>query len=359
MDALNNPMESTKAKSRILIVDDEPSVCALLIEGLSPEGFECRAANSGSEAINILEVARFDALICDLLMPGISGLSVLEVARAKYPGMSCLVATGVDNVRVGVEAMKLGADDYLLKPFQLEAVVLAVERALKNKRLELELEIYHGQLERMVQERTAQLQVAYEHVEETYNETLQALGAAMDMRHTGIGGHPRRVTLYSLEIGKAMGLSPEDVTQLKRGAYLHDIGKVAIPDAILFKQVKLTPEELAVTQTHPRKGYEMVCHVQFLKHAAKIILAHHERFDGSGYPQGLKGDDIPLAARIVAVANAFDDMVSDHPYRSARTFEDAVGEIRRCSGTQFDPKVVMAFLKWLETHGDPREQRPL
>jgi len=355
MGAPNHLREPAKAKSRILIVDDEPSICTLLIAALSAEGFECRTANSGSHALNILEIERFDALICDLRMPGISGLSLLEAACSAYPRMSCLIATGVDNVRVGVEAMKLGADDYLLKPFQLEAVVLAVERALHKKRLELEVETYRQSLEKLVEERTKQLQAAFEAVEETYDETLQALGVAMDLRHTEYGGHPRRVTHYSLEIAKAMGCLPEELMQLKRGAYLHDIGKVAIPDAILFKQEKLTPDEVAVMQTHPHKGYEMVWHIPFLKNAAEIVLTHHERFDGAGYPQGLKGHEIPLAARIVAVANAFDVMVRDQPYRKARTFEDAVAEIRRCAGTQFDPKVVAAFLDWVQIHGNPRE----
>jgi len=355
MDALNNLTESPKAKPRVLIVDDEPSICTLLVEGLSAHGFECQAANSGSEAINVLEIERFDALICDLRMPGVSGLSVLEAARSQYPRMSCLIATGVDDVRVGVEAMKLGADDYLLKPFRLEMVVVAVERALHKKRLELELATYRERLEKMVEERTKQLHTAFEQVEETYDETLKALGAAMDLRHTATGGHPRRVTLYSVAIAEAMGCSPEDVSQLKRGAYLHDIGKIAIPDAILLKQEKLTADELAVIQTHARKGYELICHIPFLKSASEIVLTHHERYDGTGYPQGLTGDDIPLGARIVAVANAFDVMARDQPYRKARSLEDSVAEIRRCSGTQFDPKVVTAFLAWVQTHGDPRK----
>jgi response regulator RpfG family c-di-GMP phosphodiesterase len=364
MDALNNLRKSANAKGRmpsdvprhrILIVDDEPSVCTLLIEGLSPQGFECRAVTGGDEAIRALELERFDALICDLRLPGVSGLSVLETARAKYPWMSTLIATGVDNVRVGVEAMKLGADDYLVKPFQLEAVVTAVERAIKKKRLEWDVENYREHLEEMVKERTEQLRAAIERDEATYDETMQTLGAAMGLRHTGIEAHARRVTLYCREIAKAMGYSPEQTQQLLRGAYLHDIGKIAIPDAILLKPDTLTPDEVAVMQTHARRGCELLCHMPFLKFAAEIVLAHHERFDGAGYPQGLKGEDIPLGARIVAVAEAFDVMACDQPYKGARTVEDALAEIRRCSGTQFDPKVVKAFLDWVQIHGDPRQ----
>ena len=330
-------------RGRILIVDDEPSICTLLIEGLSPEGFECRTAESGVEAINILEQETFDALISDLRMPGISGLALLEAVRAKYPRMSFLIATGVDNVRVGVEAMKLGADDYIVKPFRLEAVVLAVERALEKKRLELEVESYRERLEEMVLERTEQLQAAVERVEETYDQTLQALGAALDLRHTETEGHSRRVTLYCLEIAKASNCTPDQLSHILRGSYLHDIGKIGIPDAILLKPDKLTPDEIAVMQTHSRKGYELVCHIPFLGPAAEIVLTHQEAYDGTGYPQGLKGDTIPLGARIFAVADTLDAMTSDRPYRRALPWEVALEEIRRESGQQFDPGVVKAF----------------
>ena len=205
-------------RGRILIVDDDPSICTLLVEGLTPEGFECRAAGGGVEAISILEEERFDALISDLRMPQISGLALLEAARAKYPRMSFLIATGVDNVRVGVEAMKLGADDYLVKPFRLEAVVAAVHRALSKKRLEQEVEAYHERLEEMVEQRTRQLQAALQQVEETYDETLQALGAALDLRNTETGQHTRRVTLYCLEIAKAVGCTAEQLSQIIRGS---------------------------------------------------------------------------------------------------------------------------------------------
>lgn len=364
MNALHNLTESPQRKSRILIVDDEPSVCTLLIEGLSAVGFECQAANSGSEAISILEIERFDALICDLRMPGVSGLSVLEVARSQYPRMICLIATGVDDVRVSVEAMKLGADDYIVKPFRIETVALAVDRALQKKRVELELEAHRKQLEQMAKERTEQLQAAVESIQQMYDEiqrtseeTSKQLSAALAAKHDETEEHAQGVTRYAVEIAKALGCTPEQMNQISRGSYLHDIGKIGIPDTILNKPGELTPEEFAVMQTHSRKGYEMVCRIPFLKDAAEIVLSHHERFDGRGYPRGLTGDDIPLGARIVAVAEAFDVLVCDQPYRKALTFADAVAEIRRASGTQFDPKAVTAFLDWVQTHGHHREQQ--
>ena len=343
-------MPSNVPRGRILVVDDEPSICALLIEGLTPEGFECRATSSGVEAIKLLERERFDALISDLRMPGVSGLVLLETARTKYPWMSFLIATGVDNVRVGVDAMKQGADDYILKPFRLETVALAVERALEKKRLELELEAYRERLEDMVQERTEQLQAAvksiqqtYDEIQEIYDETLQALGAALALKHNETIEHSERVAHYCLEIAKASNCTPEQLTQILRGAYLHDIGKIGIKDAILNKPGKLTAEEVAVMQTHSRVGYDLVCHIPFLAPAAEIVLAHQESYDGSGYPQGLKGEAIPLGARIFAVADTLDAMTSDRPYRRALPWSAAFDEIRRESGRQFDPQVVKAF----------------
>ena len=337
-------------RGRILVVDDEPPICALLIEGLTPEGFECRATSSGVEAIKLLEHERFDALISDLRMPGISGLTLLETARTKYPWMSFLIATGVDNVRVGVDAMKQGADDYILKPFRLETVALAVDRALEKKRLELEVQAYRERLEDMVQERTEQLQAAvksiqqtYDEIQEIYNETLKALGDALALKDNETREHTGRVALYSLEIAKAANCTPQQVVQILRGSYLHDIGKIGIPDAILTKPGKLTPEEVVVMRTHSRIGYELVSHIPFLAPAAEIVLTHQESYDGTGYPQGLKGEAIPLGARIFAVADTLDAMTSDRPYRRALPWSVAYDEIRRESGEQFDPQVVQAF----------------
>jgi putative nucleotidyltransferase with HDIG domain len=356
MDALNNLRESANANSRMLIVDDEAGVCLLMKEWLTQAGFYCQTALSGEEALVILQQQEFDALICGLRLPGVSGLALLEATRAKYPWMSFLIATAVYDVRVGNQAMQAGADDYLVKPFQLDEVVTALNRAIQRKRHEREVENQRKNLEQMVEQRTRQLRVAMKRTEKTCNDTLEALSTALDLRDSETAAHSRRVTRYCLEIAKALGCSSEQLKTMARGAYLHDIGKIGIPDAILLKPGKLTEEERAIMETHVRIGYEMMRSIAFMASSAEILLAHHERFDGTGYPQGLKGDGIPLGARIVAVAEAFDVMVWDQPYRSARTFEDALAELRRCSGTQFDPKVVTAFLDWLQIPSGPREQ---
>jgi HD-GYP domain-containing protein (c-di-GMP phosphodiesterase class II) len=186
---------------------------------------------------------------------------------------------------------------------------------------------------------------AMRRIELTYDETLEALAAALDLRDNDTAGHSRRVTLYSLEMAKRLNFTPDQLKQLERGAYLHDIGKIGIPDSILLKPSKLTPEETAIMQTHVRIGYELMSRVAFLSFAALIVLTHQESYDGTGYPQGLTGEEIPLGARIFAIADTFDAILSDRPYRRGRPYSVARAEIERESGRQFDPNVVAVFLK--------------
>ncbi len=337
-------MGKAVTKPTVLVVDDEPSVCALLSEKLRGEGHDCETCSSGEEALQLLERKTFDGIISDLRMPGISGMQLLKEAQKKYPRTAFLVVTGVDDIRVGIEAMKHGAADYLVKPFRLDAVVVSVGRALEIKRLELEVENYRQNLERMVEQRTKQLQSAMKRIELTYDETLEALGGALDLRDSETAGHSRRVSLYCLEMARKMGVAAERLKHIARGSYLHDIGKIGIPDAILLKPGKLTEEETAIMQTHARIGYDLVSRIAFLAPAAEIVLSHQERYDGTGYPQGLVGNEIPLGARIFAVADSLDAMTSNRPYRKALPYSAAREEIEHESERQFDGEVVKVFL---------------
>lgn len=331
-------------KKRILVVDDEPSICTLLVEGLAAHGYECDSRTGGEAALRLLAAGSYDLMVSDLRMPGMTGLELLEECRKRFPEMPFLIATGEGDVRVGIEAMKKGAADYLTKPIQLDALAAAIERSIETKRMEMELSRYRQKLELMVEDRTKQLEAGRRRIELTYDETLQALGAALDLRDTETAGHSRRVTLYSLQMAKGLGCSAEQLRQIARGAYLHDIGKIGVPDSILLKPGKLTPEETRVMESHVRVGYELVSRIAFLAGAAEIVLTHQERYDGTGYPQGLIGEEIPLGARIFAVADTLDAMTSDRPYRRALPFSAAREEIIRESGRQFDPAVVAAFL---------------
>ncbi len=335
---------SSNSKPGILIVDDEPSITKLLAEMLRHVGYSCLECQSSQEALHLINTQRFEAVLCDVRMPGISGLELLRFARDKHLHLAFVMVTGVDDVRVGIQAMKEGADDYLLKPLHLEAVLVSVNHVLEQKKLECELENYRLHLEEIVQQRTDQLRGAMWRIEQTYDETLQALAAALDLRDNDTAGHSRRVMAYAVEIAKRMGCSKEQMNTIARGALLHDIGKIGMPDAILMKPCPLTDEERTVMETHVIVGFSLLNHIEFLVGAAEIVLAHHERFDGTGYPHGLLGGEIPLGARIFAVGDTLDALISDRPYRRATSFAVAHEEIIQQSGKQFDPEVVSAFL---------------
>lgn len=329
---------------RVLAVDDESSACKLLSLILGSPAFHCTTACNGEEALVALQRERFDAVISDLNMPGISGMELLTQVRRRYPYMAFLVTTGVDDVDVGVQAMRCGADDYLVKPLRESAVLASLERALHKRQLEQQVENYRQHLEEMVAERTAQLQAALQQIESGYEDTLQALGAAIDLRDNETAGHSQRVCRYSLEIARAMGWSDKQLGSLARGAYLHDIGKLGVPDGVLLKPGPLTADERTLMQQHAQTGFDLLKDIPFLADAAEIVLSHHERYDGGGYPRGLKGEEILLSARIFAVADTLDAITSDRPYRRASSFESARETIRHCSGTQFDPQLISVFL---------------
>jgi response regulator RpfG family c-di-GMP phosphodiesterase len=332
---------------RVLIVDDEQASRKMLSVVLSQAGIQCMQAAGGEEALELLKTQQLGAVISDLRMPGISGMELLVEVRRLYPLMVFLVVTGTDDIQVGIQAMQEGADDYLVKPFQVNAGIVSasLSRALHKKRLEEEVENYRRHLEEMVAKRTQQLQEALSQIERSYDHTLEVLGAAIDLRDSPTAGHSRRVFLYSIEIAKAAGGLDQQLKNIAMGAWLHDIGKLAIPDAILLKPGPLSDDERQVMQEHAQIGYDMVRGIPFLAGAAEIIFAHHERGDGSGYPRGLKAADIPMGARIFAVADTFDAMTSDRPYRRALPFAVSREVIERGAGKQYDQHVANTFLR--------------
>lgn len=336
--------ETDRKPGKILVVDDEAAICKLLTGKLHQSGFEAECCSSGKAALELLGQNTFDAVISDLNMPELSGLELLAEVKRAHRHVAFLMATGVSDIRIGIQAMQQGADDYLLKPFQLDAVVASLNRALEKRRLEIEVENYRLYLEQMVDQRTIQLSAALKRIELTYDDTIEALGAALDLRDNETAGHSHRVTRYCEVMAAKMGVAGEPLKHIVRGAYLHDIGKIAIPDAILLKPGKLDTKETAIMRSHVRVGYDLVKRILFLAPAADIVLTHQERYDGTGYPQGLIGNEIPLGSRIFAVADTLDAMTSDRPYRKALSFPAAEEEIHRESGQQFDPEIVEVFL---------------
>jgi HD-GYP domain-containing protein (c-di-GMP phosphodiesterase class II) len=243
----------------------------------------------------------------------------------------------------------------------LEVLSQQVMAQLELKKTLRELEEHREKLAETVECRTQELKAALQCVESTYDETLQALGAALDLRDNDTAGHSRRVTRYCLEIAKTFGLDKKELKIIERGSYLHDIGKIGIPDSILLKPSKLTSEEKLVMDSHVQIGHDIICGIAFLNRPAEIVLAHQERFDGSGYPKGLAGKQIPFGARIFAVADTLDAMTCDRPYRGALPFWVARKEIADESGRQFDPVIVKAFLTipeevWIQIRREVAEQ---
>jgi putative nucleotidyltransferase with HDIG domain len=329
---------------RILVVDDEEAIREIVASMLGSAGYATRQAASGIEALAVLNSGEeFELMLSDLMMADLDGIGLLERTKEKYPDMPVVMVTAVHDISVALAAIRNGAYDYLLKPFEREQLLNTVSRALENRRLKVENRNYQTNLESLVEARTNQLQAALRDLESSYDITLQALGDALDLKDRETEGHSRRVTAFTIAIAKAMGLPREQIAVIARGAFLHDIGKMAIPDAILRKPAKLTPEEVLTMQEHCFKGYQIVKKIPFLADACEIIYSHQERFDGTGYPRGLKGEEIPLGARIFSVADTLDAITSDRPYRAARSMAAARKEIDDWSGRQFDPEVVAVF----------------
>ena len=317
---------------------------------LNAAGYKTRQAASGMEALATLNAhGEFELVLSDLMMAELDGIALLARAKEKYPDMPIIMVTAVHDISVALAAIRNGAYDYLLKPFEREQLLNIVRRALENRRLKLENLAYQSNLESLVAARTEQLRQAVNDLERSYDITLEALGDALDLKDSETEGHSKRVTAFTIAIARAMGLSGERIRVLARGAFLHDIGKMAIPDAILRKPGVLTPEETAVMREHCFQGYQMLRKIPFLSEAAEIVYSHQERYDGTGYPRGLRGEEIPLGARIFSVADTLDAMTSDRPYRSALTLTAAREEIVRFSGRQFDPVVVNIFLQMPDT----------
>ena len=330
--------------ARLLIVDDEIGHRNMLAVMLEQAGMLCKTAPSANEALTLLQGEPIEAVIADLNMPGVSGLGLLKTVRQYHPHLIFLMATGIDDVRLGVQAMRQGADDYLIKPLQIEVVMMSLQRAFHKKCLEQEVNNYRKNLEEIVRKRTEELQYALGQVEQSYADTLNALGAAIDLRDGQTGGHCRRVAQFASKILTEMHGTSKQLKSLAMGAWLHDIGKLAIPDAILLKPGPLTQEERRIMQDHVQIGFNLIERIPFLADAAEIVLTHHERWDGSGYPRGLKGSEIPQNSRIFAVADTVDAITSDRPYRSARSFQDARNEIEGRAGILYDFQVAQAFL---------------
>jgi putative nucleotidyltransferase with HDIG domain len=335
---------------QILVVDDEEAIREVVSTMLESKGYRCTAVSNGRAAQEQVKKSTPDLVLSDMIMPEMDGIKLLDWLREYDPEVPVIMVTAIHDISTALEAIRRGAYDYILKPFEKDQLFLGVGRALQHRRLVAENRSYQIQLEHQVEERTAELTRALGQLEQSYDDTLEALGSALDLKDAETEGHCQRVTAFTISIAKAMPVPNHYLPILARAAFLHDIGKMAIPDGILRKPGPLTDAEKEVMRKHCEIGYNMLIRIPFLRDAAEIVLAHQEFFDGTGYPRGLKGEQIPLGARIFTIADSLDAMISDRPYRKALPMPHAREEIRRCSGTQFDPKVVEVFSTIPEEH---------
>jgi len=347
----------TSKPARILVVDDEAHVRSMIAATLDRQGYDVILASGGREAIEFLDNGSFELILTDIVMQEGNGLVLLERIHEKNPNLPVIMVTAIHDISVAIDSMRRGAYDYLLKPFEREHLVATVQRALDHRQALQESHTYQQNLEQVVRARTELLRQAMEDLEHSYDVTLEALGDALDLKDSETEGHSKRVTAFTILLARNMGIAPGEIKVIGRGAFLHDIGKMAIPDEILRKPGKLTPQEQEIMREHCSRGYQMLRKIPFLSEAAEIVFTHQEHYDGSGYPRNLRGNEIPVGARIFAVADTLDAITSDRPYRVARTFDAAREEILRCSGTQFDPDVVEVYLRipnevWLELRSE-------
>ncbi|MEO6909381.1 MAG: HD domain-containing phosphohydrolase [Edaphobacter sp.] len=345
-------------QKRILIIDDEAAVRRIIAAWLGHNGYQATALASADEALTRLQQdPDYDLVLTDIVMPGTDGLSLLDQISTDYPAIPVVLFTGVNDIQVAASAFRRGAIDYLLKPFDHAELDSVVIRAIEYGRLRQQNSIYLQNLKSIASARTGRLRSTMQDLERSYDITLEAMGDALDLRDEETEGHSRRVTAYAIALARAMSIESDELRVIARGAFLHDIGKIATPDSILLKPGRLNAEETIIMHEHCVRGYEMVRKIPFLRDAAEIVYTHQERFDGKGYPRGLRGDEIPLGARIFAVADTLDAMTSDRPYRKATSFETARAEIVQSSGQQFDPRIIEVFLSIpLQSWADLRKE---
>ncbi len=325
---------------RALIVDDDRLTLAVLRDTATSLGIQVETAACLKEARERLTGPSFDLLLVDVYLPDGNGMDLVAGSGFDTP---CLVISSRADSEVGVRAIEAGAIDFLIKPF--DGHELGIRLALAAERLRLrEFERrMRAELEVAVQDRTRNLHDALRRVEQLYVETTDLLASALEARDAETHHHSMRVAMYSVQLAKQLGIGGESLRQIEWGALLHDVGKIAVPDHVLRKNGPLSPDERAIVNQHPEVGYRMVRKVGFLNEAADLVLAHQERLDGSGYPKGLKGDAIPLSARIFAVADTVDAMTSDRPYRAAQSFAAARAELLREAGHTLDGTVIAAY----------------
>ena len=334
---------------RILIVDDEPTITRLVSQQLTSKGYASEACPSAAQAIERIDAEEFALVISDINMPGISGIELLARVKKSHHHVAFIMLTGVDDHAIAIRSLELGAFGYIVKPFEANELYINVNNALRRRELELERDRYEERLERDVRERTAEIR-------DTQEQIIMRLVAASGFRDEETGAHIRRIGEYAALLARAVGWDGRATEEIRLAAPMHDIGKLGVADTILKKPGKLSAEEFALMKEHTRIGARILegSGIALLDLAGDIALRHHEKWDGSGYPDGLRGEAIPASARIVAVCDVYDALVSDRVYRRALAEDEALAIMREGRGAHFDPRLFDLFLERLPAIQDVR-----
>lgn len=333
-------LENLACVPRILVVEDNESLQKLVASTLTSLNLRCDVSANLADARSRMSESRYDLLVVDLGLPDGSGLSLMS---GKEQGPRAIVMTGNNDVSSAIQAIRHGAIDFIPKPFTLAEFTSRITCAVDEWRARAPLRDHVRTLQELVRTKSEEWSPSLA-AEDVYDKTVLALVAALNLKDHETANHCARVSKNSVTLGALMHLPTHDLKILEWGAYLHDVGKIGIPEQILLKPGKLDAEERRTMEKHPVLGYDLIRTIEFLERATEVVLSHHERFDGSGYPFGLAGSDIPLSARIFALMDALDALTADRPYHGAISTFAAADEIGSEAGTQFDPQIVEAFL---------------
>lgn len=356
----NEPYQTRLERlEHVLVVDDDLWIVEVIAKQLELVGFQVSVTTDSSQVMSMLATDHYDLVIVDIGMPPPDGLTLLKEIQNAYPFLAVLMLTAVSDVDTATQAMLDGASDYIVKPHNEAQLFLRVDRALERSRLMQERALYYQHLEERVAQQTRKLQDQSQRLSRmlerllvTYKATLNALQAALDVRDQSAPGHCKRVSKLAVQLAKKMGFTGDDLITIEHGALLHDIGKLGIPDAILMKPGPLTEEERKTIEKHPEIGCQIVNEIDFLKDAIPIIRYHHERYDGTGYPEGLAGEEIPILARLFTIVDAYDAQTNRRPYNTVRSIQSSLEELRASQGKAFDPQVVNAFIDMIEEESE-------
>jgi len=343
---------------KILIVDDEESVRLLLSRIMSGNGYDYCLVAGAAEARRALENEHFDLILCDVKMPGENGIGLIKDVRKKYPDTAVMMVTAVDDPEIVDTAMAIGAYGFVVKPFNANELIINIANVLHRLKLEIKDRCHRESLESLVASRTEELRKTLNQQQKAAEGIIRAMAMTVGARDSYTAGHQRRVAQLAEAVARLMNLSEDQILGIKMAGEIHDLGKIAIPAEILAKPSHLTDAEFDMIKSHPQVGYKILKDIEFPWPIAQMVVQHHEKLNGSGYPAGLSGDKILLGARILTVADVVEAMASHRPYRPALGIEAALQEISEHKGTWYDSDVVAACLKLFENNKAFWDQKP-